>query len=267
MKCTACGYHSMSSRESTTCKMCGKAIFAETKDGPADAIRRTTGRAQWQRHLLVRTGAPPLELIVDEPFTIGRASESTMSVPSPRVSRNHAEVHWKDRKPVLRDLGSENGTLVNGARITERALVDRDELAFGPYVCTYRAVSGLGSVEKRAQGDGGTTQPSVGDALTGRLAQLSLFELLTTLELHERSGQVVVTSDDRSGKITLDAGRIAHASVDKLAGEAALHELLRWHEGSFSYTKKVDGRTLENMPRGFTALMHEAARRAIDGEM
>lgn len=266
MKCKTCGYHTMSAREATTCKMCGKALTRDAKDGPADAIRRTGARAQWQRHLLVRTGAPPLELVVDEPFTIGRATESSMAIPSPRVSRNHAEVVWRDRKPVLKDLGSENGTVVNGARITERALVDKDELAFGPYVCTYRAVTGLGSVEKK-ENDGSDTEPSIGDALTGRLSQLSLYELLTSLELHERSGQLVVTSDDRAGTIVLDAGRIAHASVDALTGEAALHELLRWHDGSFAYTMKIDGTPAENLPRGFTALMHEAARRAIDGEM
>jgi hypothetical protein len=63
--------------------------------------------------------------------TIGRMPGSTITLNDANVSRNHAEIRPTDSGFVLVDLGSTNGTKVNGQRVRERALRDGDTLTFG----------------------------------------------------------------------------------------------------------------------------------------
>jgi hypothetical protein len=67
-----------------------------------------------------------------EPLTfIGRTPENQIRIYKPAVSRRHAQITETDAGWLLRDLSSENGTYVNGQRITERLLVDGDRVQFG----------------------------------------------------------------------------------------------------------------------------------------
>lgn len=67
----------------------------------------------------------------DEPVRIGRHPESEIVLADPKASRHHAEVRAHGDGFVLRDLGSTNGTKVNGLPVGEHALVDGDDIAFG----------------------------------------------------------------------------------------------------------------------------------------
>ena len=72
-------------------------------------------------------------------FVVGRKPEASLCIPSPTVSREHAELTVVDRELLLRDLGSTNGTYVNGTRIQEPCTVRHsDLLQFGQVV--FRAV-------------------------------------------------------------------------------------------------------------------------------
>ncbi|MCS6939362.1 MAG: FHA domain-containing protein, partial [Roseiflexus sp.] len=56
-------------------------------------------------------------LLTDAPCSFGRNPENTVVVASARASRRHAEIRREGDGFVLYDLGSANGTLVNGQRI------------------------------------------------------------------------------------------------------------------------------------------------------
>jgi hypothetical protein len=62
---------------------------------------------------------------------IGRSEESEIVLVDPSVSRAHAVVEVRGGEPVLRDVGSTNGTFVNGRRVRSQPLRDGDELLFG----------------------------------------------------------------------------------------------------------------------------------------
>ena len=49
--------------------------------------------------------------------TIGRSSDNDVVVPDDPVSRRHAQIRWDGARFVLEDLGSRNGTFVNGRRL------------------------------------------------------------------------------------------------------------------------------------------------------
>ncbi len=61
---------------------------------------------------------------------IGRALECDISILEPGLSRKHAELELVGDELVLRDLGSVNGTYVNGEKIDEVKLKDGDRLQF-----------------------------------------------------------------------------------------------------------------------------------------
>lgn len=62
-------------------------------------------------------GQPAGEIALVDPTTIGRAPESTVQLPSPAVSREHARIVQRDGAWVIEDLGSRNGVTVGGLRI------------------------------------------------------------------------------------------------------------------------------------------------------
>ncbi len=70
-------------------------------------------------------------LLADFVTTIGRLPECGVQLVDPSVSRVHAELRAQGDGYVVVDLGSTNGTRVNGVRVGERALADGDELQFG----------------------------------------------------------------------------------------------------------------------------------------
>jgi EAL domain-containing protein (putative c-di-GMP-specific phosphodiesterase class I) len=85
-----------------------------------------------QAAYLERVGGPVAEPIALEkyPFTLGRNESCDYQVPSTRVSREHAVISRDGKHYRIKDLGSTNGTLVNGKKVAEALLADGDLLTF-----------------------------------------------------------------------------------------------------------------------------------------
>ncbi|MFW6169556.1 MAG: EAL domain-containing protein [Planctomycetota bacterium] len=71
------------------------------------------------------------------PFVIGRDESADFRVDSGRVSRRHVAVEEASQGYGLRDLGSTNGTYVNGERITEVNLSDGDVIVVADFELTF----------------------------------------------------------------------------------------------------------------------------------
>jgi Protein of unknown function (DUF3662)/Inner membrane component of T3SS, cytoplasmic domain len=69
--------------------------------------------------------------VAGSPIRIGRAPECELVLKDSRVSRRHARLHARDGVLVLTDLGSTNGTRVNGHRVTEVVLGAGDRISVG----------------------------------------------------------------------------------------------------------------------------------------
>jgi hypothetical protein len=90
-------------------------------------------------HLLLPSGERVL--VGAGVVSIGRLPECTITLTDPNVSRRHAEVRPGDQINIV-DLGSTNGTKVNGLRITgDRALVDGDIVSLGSTHLRFEATS------------------------------------------------------------------------------------------------------------------------------
>lgn len=73
--------------------------------------------------------------------TIGRLDDNSFQIPEQSVSSHHCEVLLKGSDVIVKDLGSTNGTFINGEKITEKVLKPGQILR-------------LGSIEVRLEGDG-----------------------------------------------------------------------------------------------------------------
>jgi len=74
------------------------------------------------------------------PFRIGRSRDADFTVPSREVSSFHAEIVLADDGYAVRDLGSRNGTFVNGERVVEARLGDGDILHIAQEECRFGVI-------------------------------------------------------------------------------------------------------------------------------
>lgn len=77
-------------------------------------------------------------------FIIGRSDQCHLSVGTTSVSRRHCIITRAENRVMVKDLGSRNGTLLNGKKIDgEVELSAGDELAVGPLVFQVRISAGI----------------------------------------------------------------------------------------------------------------------------
>ncbi len=85
--------------------------------------------------------------------TLGRLPECTIQLKSNMVSRKHAEVVKDDDAYLLRDLGSGNGTFVNGKKIEgDYRLKHNDRIKLGPILFRFEDTSGASGSDEDSEG-------------------------------------------------------------------------------------------------------------------
>ncbi|WP_164234018.1 FhaA domain-containing protein [Microbacterium hydrocarbonoxydans] len=95
------------------------------------------GRVSWQavvdvdgrRHSLTRART-----------VIGRGSDADITIADAGSSRKHVEILWDGERAMMRDLGSTNGTKVNGQKVREAALPTDTTLTIGRTDLVFRIV-------------------------------------------------------------------------------------------------------------------------------
>lgn len=71
---------------------------------------------------------------------IGRGAEANITIDDGGASRRHAEVVWDGQRAGLRDLGSTNGTKLNGRRVAQSALEPDSLIEIGRAQLTFRVI-------------------------------------------------------------------------------------------------------------------------------
>ncbi len=107
-------------------------IDVDTSHPPASNPRLVSRRREW----LLSLGAN----------VVGRDRGCAVCIDSTTVSRRHAGIMVASGEATVEDLGSKNGTYVNGQRVKRPvALKDRDQIRVGSVKMTYRVVDALAS--------------------------------------------------------------------------------------------------------------------------
>jgi adenylate cyclase len=95
------------------------------------------GRSDLQRghslivKLVAATGSPSLVVTGGRPFTVGRVASCDLAVQDPTFSRRHAELELAGAGVRVRDMGSTNGTYLDGVRIIDALATPGSRVAFG----------------------------------------------------------------------------------------------------------------------------------------
>jgi pSer/pThr/pTyr-binding forkhead associated (FHA) protein len=90
--------------------------------------------------ILKENGAPVTLQVQDDVIAIGRAKENTIVLKNIKASRRHARIERIGATYQITDLGSGNGTKVNGKKIDFQALNKGDEIAIGDARLTLKAI-------------------------------------------------------------------------------------------------------------------------------
>lgn len=148
MYCTHCGQRLPG--DANFCPACGAPVQRDLLEGgseattasidagifdPQEALEGSPTLAPGTGMLVVVRGpnAGSRFLVDRELTTIGRHPESDIFLDDVTVSRRHAEIARRGDALLLADLGSLNGTYVNGERVEERRLASGDELQVGRF--------------------------------------------------------------------------------------------------------------------------------------
>ncbi len=109
----------------------------ESSGGEIDQGTATISADEARRHGLAREivevvlGDEKHQLEGRGPWSVGRSQENDIVINDPNVSRRHARISRADGGFVVEDLGSTNGTLLDGAPIDRERIEGGDELTFG----------------------------------------------------------------------------------------------------------------------------------------
>lgn len=96
------------------------------------------GKVSWRGVLEVDGTRHPLDR---SRTVIGRGSDADITIDDTGASRRHAEVLWDGERAMVRDLGSTNGTQVDGRRITDAALPPDSVITIGRTDLRFRVVA------------------------------------------------------------------------------------------------------------------------------
>jgi pSer/pThr/pTyr-binding forkhead associated (FHA) protein len=201
--------------------------------------------------------------------TLGR-DDCDVVLSDPEVSRRHAFVGESADGFTIEDLGSTNGTFVNGEKIRKLDLKDGDRILIGTSIIKLVFVDGentghLTETEARSKMAIAANKRSASSpkSMAGSIEEIPLPDLLQLLSTSKKSGVLVVHSDRHVGKTFFRKGQIYFASIENqfnIGPRKALVRMLGWSQGSFELEPPDESAVLEEMDDSTEALLIEGMR-------
>lgn len=174
--------------------------------------------------------------LADSPeIIVGRSSDVDMVLIEDMVSRRHARLECMDDISI-EDLGSTNGTFVNGERIKRAKLQEGDRVLIGTSILKVVLAD---SVALAPSSRRRTLRPVPSRnqvrGMAGALDEIPLPDLLQLLGSSKKTGVLVLDTETHLGKIHLDKGVVIHAEIDELKLDAlkSAYRMLAWTRGTF----------------------------------
>ncbi len=109
-----------------------------TDTGKGSPVVGRPGHRPGVHHVLVVDGPGTRHVLEAGSNVLGRGTDADIRLPDTGVSRKHVDVQLDGGTVTVEDLGSTNGTLVNGRRVGRQELADGDVIRIGHSVLVYR---------------------------------------------------------------------------------------------------------------------------------
>lgn len=202
----------------------------------------------------------------DGEIVIGRSSELEMVLVEDMVSRRHAKISVESGDIFLEDLGSTNGSFVNGEKITRTRLAEGDRILIGTSIIKVVASDGSASVhDAKAKMDAAVSsaRPSAASTMTGSIAEIPLPDLLQLFSASKKTGVLQITTENDVGSIYLEDGMVQFAVVngdESVPPEKAFYRVLVWDKGTFDLLPKVERTFPTEIKSSIEGLLMEGMR-------
>lgn len=227
-------------------------------DRPRYALRFISGKYQG--------GEFPLRM--NREIIIGRSSDLDMVLVEDMVSRRHAKITSTASEVYIQDLGSTNGTFVNGEKISRSRITEGDRILVGTsiikLVAADSASSGQTEAEARRRLEAGANRHSTaGRPMSGAIEEIPLPDLLQLLSTSRKSGVLTVASAAGIGKIYMRKGQIYFAAINDdfaVGPQKAIYRMLTWTTGTFELEPSVEMQVMEEIQESTEALIMEGVR-------
>ena len=204
-------------------------------------------------------------------IVVGRSSELDMVLVEDMVSRKHAKITTSDSQVVIQDLGSTNGTFVNGEKVKKARLKEGDRILVGTSILKLVASGKTGSEEKpldEAEIKSMMEQVAAkkkrsSSPMSGRIDEVPLPDLLQLFSTSKKSGVMVIRAEPNEGKIYLRGGKIYYASVNDdhdMGPQKAFARLISWQEGFFELTAPSSEKFMVELDESTEGLLMDAMR-------
>jgi pSer/pThr/pTyr-binding forkhead associated (FHA) protein len=181
-------------------------------------------------------------IVNDKPIIVGRSSDLDMVLVEDMVSRKHARITMQQDQIWIEDLGSTNGSFVNGEKIKRARLKEGDRVLIGTSIL--KVIAGEGA-QRADSTDAKANLENVAAArrttqartMSGSIEEVPLPDLLQLFGTSKKSGVLVIrTESDDVGKIYMRKGIIYYASINDLEDVPPMKSIFRmltWQKGLF----------------------------------
>jgi hypothetical protein len=199
---------------------------------------------------------------------IGRSSDLDMVLVEDMVSRKHAKITTDETAVTIQDLGSTNGTFVNGEKVRKADLKDGDRILIGTSIIKIVYVDGeqtssISENEARSKMAVAANKKAAPKSMAGSIEEIPLPDLLQLLSTSRKSGVLVVRSDNHVGKLFFRKGQIYFANLENqpaVSARKAFVRMLGWTQGGFELEPPDDAAVLEEIEDSTEALLMEGMR-------
>ncbi|MBX5481468.1 MAG: DUF4388 domain-containing protein [Myxococcaceae bacterium] len=226
--------------------------------GPNYALKFISGKYQG--------GEFPLK--PDKQIVIGRSSELDMVLVEDMVSRKHAKITvGGDARITIEDLGSTNGTFVNGEKIKQARLKEGDRILIGTSILKLvQQGSSTADLDdqlvKQKLEEAAAVQARRGSSMTGKIEEIPLPDLLQLFHTSKKNG-VLVIRGEQEGRIYLRQGRVYYAVIDDnhdLGPQKSFNRIITWERGDFELSPEEPREFMVELDTSTEALLMEGLR-------
>lgn len=208
-------------------------------------------------------------IVPDRELIIGRSNDIDVALIEDMVSRRHARVLLQNDTLIIEDLGSTNGTFVNGEKIRRARLKEGDKILIGTSIIRVAIAEGESMTRSESdakiklQNTATGRQTSQVRTMSGNLSEVGLVDLLQLFTTSKKSGVLVVRRDEDVGRIHLRRGQIVHASINEnseLPPLKAMYRLLTWEHGTFELEPPDEREFADEITLSTEAILMEGMR-------
>src|SRR5579863_1933390 len=217
----------------------GREMQDPSPKAPTSIAPRSDGRSFVLRFISGKYQGGEFPIAMDKQILVGRSSDLDMVLVEDMVSRKHARISMQGDQIWIEDLGSTNGTFVNGEKIKRAHLKEGDRVLIGTSILKLIAgdaprdgMDAKRELENVAQ----ARRTSQQRTMSGSIEEVPLPDLLQLFGTSKKSGVLVIRTEDDVGRIYLKKGQIAFAIINDLDDVPPLksvYRMLTWQKGLF----------------------------------